>query len=621
MPVALRPGRILFALTLAATPAAWPGSASARQDPAFPNNLPPGAQAPVPPPPPVPATTATPPPGQAPALNATPAPIPGQAPAPAPTVAPGDVPPGAEVLTRGPIHEAFATPVVFNPAAPFVAPKPPPAAIEEVPPAQKPEGADVEWIPGYWAWDDDRNDYIWVSGVWRDIPPGRQWIPGYWSQVDGGYAWTAGFWAVAQADGPLDYLPAPPASLENGPNVPAPGDNYAWAPGSWVWQVDRYAWQPGYWYQTQQDWIWSPASYQSTPSGYVYNPGYWDYSLAQRGLPFAPLGFGNGGLPGGPLSYTPSYVLPAAGLLASLFVRPNYGHYYYGDYYGAASAGANAAYVPWFGFRNNKLGYDPIYSSLAAQNARQPNWDQRYRDDFRYRVDHREARPLPTFAAQRAFIDQRRARGEDIRNLGLVEPLKQWAANPNGGRPLVAVNQDQRQGLIQRQAELARFRDLRLQQEAQGRQAAAARNLRAQEARQPLFRNELPRSPIAAANNPRFESRGLGNPPGFPAGHDNFRPNFGPNRPDVPFIGNRGPEGNRPGPGPGQERQREALQQQRQAQQGALEQQRAAQEQQRQAIQRVQEQQREAQPKQQERPREAQPKKQDKPREERGRPR
>ena len=53
-------------------------------------------------------------------------------------------------------------------------------------PPRSPQGADVEWIPGYWAWDDERNDYLWISGIWRDIPPGRQWVPGYWSQVDGG---------------------------------------------------------------------------------------------------------------------------------------------------------------------------------------------------------------------------------------------------------------------------------------------------------------------------------------------------------------------------------------------------------------------------------------------------
>src|SRR6185503_9924505 len=66
---------------------------------------------------------------------------------------------GAEVLTRGPVHEAFAETITFDPQPGIVAPKAPPTAIEEVPPLQRPEGKNVNWIPGYWGWDDERNDF------------------------------------------------------------------------------------------------------------------------------------------------------------------------------------------------------------------------------------------------------------------------------------------------------------------------------------------------------------------------------------------------------------------------------------------------------------------------------
>src|SRR5262245_10063417 len=82
-------------------------------------------------------------------------------------------PDGVEVLTRGPVHEAFAETIVFDPEPGVVVPKEPPDLIEEVPPEQKPEGTNVEWIPGYWAWEDERNDFLWVSGVWRAVPPDR----------------------------------------------------------------------------------------------------------------------------------------------------------------------------------------------------------------------------------------------------------------------------------------------------------------------------------------------------------------------------------------------------------------------------------------------------------------
>ena len=93
---------------------------------------------------------------------------------------------GVEVMARGPVHEAFAEVAIRSPRPSPVVDKQPPNPIEEMPPDQKPEGANVVWLPGYWAWDDDRSDFIWVSGIWRDLPPDRQWVAGYWNQVEGG---------------------------------------------------------------------------------------------------------------------------------------------------------------------------------------------------------------------------------------------------------------------------------------------------------------------------------------------------------------------------------------------------------------------------------------------------
>ena len=151
-----------------------------------------------------------------------------------------------EVLTRGPVHEAFAETVTFDPEPGIVVPKAPPEAIEELPPEQRPEGDNVAWIPGYWAWDDERSDFLWVSGIWRNLPPGRQWVPGYWGQSGPDYQWTSGYWADA-AVSEIEYLPEPPASVEVGPNIAAPSADQTWLPGCWVWQQNRYAWRPGYW--------------------------------------------------------------------------------------------------------------------------------------------------------------------------------------------------------------------------------------------------------------------------------------------------------------------------------------------------------------------------------------
>src|SRR4051812_4361477 len=168
----------------------------------------------------------------------------------APAVPPA--PEGVEVLARGPVHEAFAQPPdIGQPEAGPVVPKEPPPPIEELPPEQKPDSDTVQWIPGYWQWDAERGDFVWVSGVWREPPPGRQWVPGSWRQVDGGWQWVCGFWASASEVDPSLQEP-PPESLEAGPTGPPPEDEPClYTPGAWILRETRYVWRPGYWLRYQ----------------------------------------------------------------------------------------------------------------------------------------------------------------------------------------------------------------------------------------------------------------------------------------------------------------------------------------------------------------------------------
>lgn len=228
---------------------------------------------------------------------------------------------GVQVLTRGPIHEAFAKASMTGTRAGVVIRRAPYDPITELPPDQRPEGDNVAWIPGYWSWDDDRSDYIWVSGVWRDIPPGRQWIPGYWAPVKGGAQWISGFWGkVAQTE--VTYLPPPPEPLEAGPSSPAPTPDTMWSPGSWVWQQTRYDWQPGFWVVQQPDWVWSPAYYTWTPRGYVHVPGYWDYDIVHRGVMFAPLYYEQPVYTRPNYYHSPNTIIDLVAILTSLFVQP-----------------------------------------------------------------------------------------------------------------------------------------------------------------------------------------------------------------------------------------------------------------------------------------------------------
>ena len=212
--------------------------------------------------------------------------------------------PNVEVMTRGPVHEAYAVPVTAGQTAGMIVPKQPASPIEEVPPDMKPEGQNSVWIPGYWSWDDERRDFIWVSGVWRVPPPGYRWMPGYWQDVPGqGYQRISGYWMPAQVE-ETTYLPQPPQSIDTGPTSAAPGSNYFWVPGHWQWD-DRLAMSGSRAIGPHTSLTGSgcrpPIAW--TPRGWVYVPGYWDYPLARRGLVFSPVYFcrSGGRLPSGHL--------------------------------------------------------------------------------------------------------------------------------------------------------------------------------------------------------------------------------------------------------------------------------------------------------------------------------
>lgn len=69
---------------------------------------------------------------------------------------------------------------------------PPPLPVYEQPPIPAPG---YIWTPGYWAWDDDQNDYYWTPGTWVEPPrPGVLWTPGYWGWVGGFYLFHRGYW-------------------------------------------------------------------------------------------------------------------------------------------------------------------------------------------------------------------------------------------------------------------------------------------------------------------------------------------------------------------------------------------------------------------------------------------
>ncbi|MFL5341911.1 MAG: hypothetical protein ACJ8F7_17330 [Gemmataceae bacterium] len=306
-------------------------------------------------------------------------------------------PEGVEVLARGPVHEAYAEPVNRQPEPTPVIAKQPPDPIDEIPPDEKPEGENVQWIPGYWAWDDDQNDYLWVSGFWRVPPPGRTWVSGHWQEVEGGWQWVAGLWASTETT-ELQYLPPPPPAIEEAASTPAPDADSTWVSGCWVYRETRYYWRPGHWVAYHPGWVWSPASYVYTPSGYLFVDGFWDYPLDERGLLFAPVRF-----VGEVRRYVPSVVVNTDFLLGALFVQPRYHHYFFGDYF--EDRYAQRGFVAWPEYHLGKVGVDPNFAYYRQLHRADTTWTASLQQLYQARRAGEVPRPPHTLRQQAEVIN------------------------------------------------------------------------------------------------------------------------------------------------------------------------------------------------------------------------
>jgi hypothetical protein len=417
---------------------------------------------------------------------------------------------GEQVLTRGPVHEAFAGIIPFNPEPGIVVTKAPPEVIEEMPPEERPEGDNVAWIPGYWAWDDERSDFLWISGTWRALPPGREWMAGYWGRSSQGHQWISGYWADA-AVRETTYLPPPPVTVEVGPNVAAPSIDHGWTPGCWVWYRGRYAWRPGYWTRGRADWDWCPAHYVWTPRGYIFVDGFWDYPVERRGLLFAPVYFESGWHPRRGYFYSPRIVIDLGVFSHHLFLRPSYHHYYFGDYY--APSYVSFGFYASFSFHSSRHGYDPIYSHQHWEHRGDRDWAHRVETTYQHRRDHEADRPPRTWAEQRNATPPRTT-GSQPNRVVMAAPIEQLAKGKAGPVRFQPVAKEEREKLSQRSQEVQKSRDQRRMVEDRVAESAPQKPGREVEP----VKVPLPKSPILArpAGQPGQSGR-IQAPPKAPA--------------------------------------------------------------------------------------------------------
>ncbi len=313
----------------------------------------------------------------------------------------------------------------------------PPAPMEELPPEDRPDG-NVAWIGGYWSYDEDRKDFLWVSGCWRVKPEHREWVPGYWREVGDQWQWVAGFWgnaapaqaapaggnvAQAAAHAPdVTYYPTPPAPPHVAPPGDPPGAEMFYVPGYWQWTGTHYVWRAGYWQRVRPSYIYIAGHYCWTPTGYVFIPGYWDYTVARRGVIYAPV-FVNPAVVPATYVYSPAYAVSDVLVLDAMFVYPGYGHYYFGDYYGPVYA--NRGYVTTVVY--SRSYYEPIVVYQRWEYRDNPRW---FDLQINIAFDRNAGRsPLPP----RTLIEQQRIIVNNTTNNYFTTVI-----NNRGGPPLLA---------------------------------------------------------------------------------------------------------------------------------------------------------------------------------------
>ncbi len=393
---------------------------------------------------------------------------------------PGADPEGVETLTRGPVHEAFAAPAASDPKPPAVVPKKPPADIDEEQPEFRPEGA--IWINGYWEWDPELEDFLWISGLWRVPPPEMRWVPPYWTEVEGGWQRVPGFW-VSTAAGELEYRPTPPNSLEVGPSSPAPADNYFYIPGTWNYYDTGYRWRSGYWSPYREDWVWCPSRWVWTPAGCLYQAGFWDHRPLVRAQYFAPIRFTSAVYLTPGWRYRPWCVVDSSRFFVHLWIGPRSNCYYFGNYYG--SYGSRFGLTPWCNWSYRSRGcYDPLWSWCNTHYRRQGiDYIGRCRGWHDHFDRHEHERPARTWKDQTRLIadaklDPRKSQRVLAADLSDVVkrddlPVKLKRLDDRERASIVKVSDDLRKLNVERlkterEARLARGRDV-LEQDGRDR--------------------------------------------------------------------------------------------------------------------------------------------------------
>jgi len=312
-----------------------------------------------------------------------------------------------------PIHEAFAQPAAPTLDSAVVVTKKPPEPIEELPPDVKPEGDNVVWLPGYWAFDSEARPISFGSAAsgatfrravsgWRILDAGRH-----------GFRWTPGYWSESTPQ--QTYYP-PPAGSRRGRAPPAPNDDSFMSPDM---DLPRHALHvaAGLLDRASPRLDVDAAALLVDTAGYIFVDGFGTTSSVVGASCSAPTYFGRG------ISrledrISHRNVIGVRPARASLFIRPTVGAYYFGDYYGPRYVGLG--YTPWLDYRYRGRNVDPAWSYYAWQKPRHALVGNN-------RCERRTSPSARRRTGARATHQPPDAPKGNVQSVNLVMPLQQFA--------------------------------------------------------------------------------------------------------------------------------------------------------------------------------------------------
>lgn len=307
----------------------------------------------------------------------------------------------AQVMMRGPIHEAFVRLTPRVPVEPAIIPHQPPGDLKEKIPATVRKAKDLAWVPGYWAWDGLQHKFNWVSGTLRRAPVGRKWLSGSWRKTKNGYQRLAGAWIPVDEKVAFVTAKLPRGAVTD--EVPGIGKiDRLQIPGGWMPVNGKLVWRKARSVRFDPKRVWTPSRMLRTANGWRFVSGFYDHRLTERGQLFAPVQFADG------IAIRSGFRLPRATELSvpkvfrHIFIDARTGEFRFGDYYRRV---ADSDLKPWAESRSLDGWHDSLHDHYArAYSKAGVNFTDRLRGWHRHFVNTPRLRPPHDLAAVKSFL-------------------------------------------------------------------------------------------------------------------------------------------------------------------------------------------------------------------------